>query len=89
MNTPARLVRLATGVAVAFIAVLASTGYRPPPLTGQEGGDSCREASEEALGSPCVNLRYSFEGQCEGSGCWTAIEPCCLPDLVVIVKKKM
>ena len=81
----AQVIRIATALAVVFVLAVALTSAGPAVLSGQEGGDSCPEESEEELG-PCTHLQHVFLGDCEGSTCWTAQELCCLPELVLTIQ---
>ena len=86
MDKFALFTRIATALAVAFILAVASTTVGPAELDGQEGGyDPCVESLEEELG-PCVELAHDYEGECEGSSCWTAEEWCCLPEVVFVIQ---
>lgn len=76
--------RIATGLGVAFIFAVASTTVGPAALDGQ-GTDPCVEEWEDELDSPCVDLEHRdpWDGQCGGWSCYTALEMCCLPEIVV------
>ena len=85
MDRFAQLIRIATALAVVFILAVASTTVGPLALTGQEGGgDPCVEEWEDELG-PCVDMEHRdpWAGTCGGSACWSALEMCCLPELII------
>lgn len=70
-------VRIATVLALGTILVMTYRAIDSSSLEAQQG-----EGCIESLG-PCVDLRYHYDHECEGSICYTAHEMCCLEDIVV------
>lgn len=77
MDRFAQFVRLTTACVLASILGIAHTTVDPVSLRAQQEEDCI-----ESLG-PCVDLRHHYDGQCEGSICYTELEMCCLEDIVV------
>lgn len=77
MNPFTQWARIGTVFALGAILVMANTAIDSSLLEAQQ-----EEECIESLG-PCVDLRYHYEHVCEGSICYTALEMCCLEDIVV------
>ncbi|MDE2661482.1 MAG: hypothetical protein OXI39_00555 [Gemmatimonadota bacterium] len=77
MNLFTRSVRVGIVFALGIILVMTHTAIESISLEAQQ-----EEECIESLG-PCVDLRYHYEHVCEGSICYTALEMCCLEDIVV------
>jgi hypothetical protein len=63
-------------MALAAFAALAATSdsLKASEPCGVGGG---------APGWECVELEHLYEDQCEGVDCYTAMEFCCLPEIIV------
>ncbi len=67
---------LSLALAIAFSVVNAGT-------TGAQDEDDPCWLEDEELG-PCIeNMEHVYDGQCEGIDCYSALEFCCLDEIIV------
>ena len=92
MDRFTHVIRVATALTLAFVLGVAYTAVGPSAVRAQD--EECLD--DEELG-PCVDLAASWEGidpntgekigGCIGSTCYTALEFCCLEEIVVEVPR--
>lgn len=85
MNRLNQLIRIATPLALTFMLGVAWITAGPNLLRAQARKLDCID-NRELLG-PCVELAYRYEGDCEGFGCLSRDEMCCLDEIFVIVRR--
>lgn len=87
METILQVGRIVAVTVLLLVVVVAHATLNPPVALSQDDEQEKEECIDiEELG-PCHEERHVYGDRCEGDVCYSALEPCCIEEVVVVVAR--
>lgn len=87
METILQLGRIVAVTVLLIVVAIAHATVNPPVALSQDDEKEKEECLDNEELGPCLELRHVFDNTCEGDVCYSALEACCLDEVVILVPR--